>query len=220
MTRDASGWDETTDCLQGNEPTGGNKRWLHLLTKPRPSVAAGCVLLAAVVVAGGWSGLLLVAAGHVVPAWALSGALLVAPQIPGLARRFVRRWAYESDDAGRNVRRPWVLTLLTVLAGVGTVLGAVGDATATYHVLAPNGPGGCRAAVRESSFLFSGNGDVYAVGAIGIGWRVSSWTADDGYTPVASGTYELTWGTDSGVLIVGGRGVDPVWPALHEVDCG
>lgn len=74
--------------------------------------------------------------------------------------------------------------------------------------------------VRETSFLFAGSGEVYAVGASGIGWTRSSWTADDGYEPVASGTYELHWSADGGTLTVNGTTTNPVWPSLHELDCG
>jgi len=73
--------------------------------------------------------------------------------------------------------------------------------------------------LRERSFLFAGGGDVYAVGPSGLGRRNSSWRGDDGYRPIASSTYELRWGAHNGNLSVNGSGVDPVLPALHEIDC-
>jgi len=43
-------------------------------------------------------------------------------------------------------------------------------------------------------------------------------TLDDTH-PIASSTYELRWGAENGNLSVNGSDVDPVWPALHEIDC-
>ncbi|SCL64287.1 hypothetical protein GA0070606_3942 [Micromonospora citrea] len=174
-------------------------------------------MLAAVVVAAGWSGLLLVVGGRVVPGWALGGVLLVASWTLALFRRRVR--ASASGPAARAHRSRWALTLLTVLTAAGSALGGLNDLSTTYHVLTPDGPGGCRAVARETAFLFAGSGAVYEVGRVGIGRRVGSWTADDGYRPIAAGTYELTWGADSGVLNVSGRSGDPVWPALHKIGC-
>jgi hypothetical protein len=219
VTGDAGGHDGTTDRVgagaradAGEDPAGAAR------VLPYPSVAVGCAVLAAVVVAAGWSGLLLMVGGRVVPGWALGGALLVVSSATGLFRRRVRGSAPGPDGADRIPR--WARTLLTVVTALGSALGALNDLSATYHVLTPDGPGGCRAVARETSFLFAGSGEVYEVGPVGIGRRVGSWTADDGYRPIASGTYELTWGTDGGVLNVSGRGGDPVWPALHEVGCG
>lgn len=223
VTGDAGGHNGTTDRVGAGARTGAVDDRAGTPAGARreasyPAVAMGCRVLAAVVVAAGWSGLLLVVGGRVVPGWALGGVLLVASLTPGLFRRRVREPAPGPRDAGR--RPGWALTLLTVGTALAGALGALNDLSATYHVLTPDGPGGCRAVARETSFLFAGSGAVYEVGPVGIGRRVGSWTADDGYRPIASGTYELTWGTDGGVLNVSGRGGDPVWPALHEVDCG
>ncbi|MGW4498490.1 hypothetical protein ACWENR_07720 [Micromonospora sp. NPDC004336] len=202
----------TGDATDRSGTPGGPPR-----TAPLRSVAAGCAVLAAVLVAAGWSGLLLVVGGRVVPGWALGGALLVVSWALLLFRRRVRASSPGPAATGRGPR--WALTLLTVLTALGSALGGLNDLSTTYHVLTPDGPGGCRAVARETAFLFAGSGAVYEVGRVGIGRRVGSWTADDGYRPIAEGTYELTWGADGGMLTVSGRSSDPVWPALHEVGC-
>lgn len=184
-----------------------------------PAAVPACLLLAAVV---SWTDLLIVIAGHVLPAWGLSLALLVVT--PVLVRVRARRRRRELPVLELAPRRglPRSVPVLLTFAGVtGTALGAFLDLPATYHVLDPRGPDGCKAVVREASFLLGGNGDVYAVGRTGIAlWPSGSWMADDGYQPIASGTYELTWGVGGGVLMVHGRQGDPVMPALHDVDCG
>ena len=186
--------------------------------------AAVCAVLAAVAVVGHWCGLLLIVDAHAVPGWALGGALLVAALTIRLAGRRARRYGQTRTGAttgfGRGRR---ALTTVASLTVVGCVLSGLADVPATYQVLRPAGPGGCRAVVRETAFLFAGGGDVYTgyvIGPIGVARRGSSWTADDGYRPVAAGTYRLSWGTGGGSLAVEGTDVDPVQPALHEVGCG
>ncbi|WP_406197940.1 hypothetical protein OG920_24620 [Streptomyces europaeiscabiei] len=107
---------------------------------------------------------------------------------------------------------------------LGTAWGAVDDlvSDAEYHVLRPPGPGGCTAVVRETSFLVIGSGEAYAVGRTGLALGESgSWTVDDGYRPIDTGTYELAWGRNGGLLQISGTSTDPV---LHggpvDVDCG
>ncbi|WP_395398562.1 hypothetical protein ACHMXB_12115 [Arthrobacter sp. UC242_113] len=178
--------------------------------------ATCCLLLAAVTAIANLGGLVFVIAGGVLPGWAVSGMLLVA----SLALILVSRRA---AGKGSRTRRHALVSLLhrLVVFGVGlsSLAGALGDLSATYHVLEPAGPNGCRAVAREYSFLFAGSGAVYAVGPIGIGTRVSTWTTDDGYEPVADGSYQLRWEAGSGTLRLMG-GIDPVWPALHDVRCG
>lgn len=186
---------------------------------PPVPVTAACVLLAVLVVVGSWGGMVLVVAGQVLPTWLVSGTLLVAPLVITPVWHGVDRWLRWPDDVGRSARTRLALTLLTVVAWLGTALGLVDDHSATYRVLEPSGPDGCRAVARQTSFLFAGGGEVYAVPATGIGWQVSTWTADDGGTPVTAHAYELKWRDDGGVLILHGSVGQPVWPALHEVDC-
>lgn len=178
--------------------------------------AAACSLLLATVTAVmNLGGLVFVVAGSVLPGWAVSAMLLAA----SLALLLICRRA--AGGAGRTLRNalntlPHRLAVFAV--GVSSLAGALGDLSATYHVLEPAGPNGCRAVAREYSFLFAGSGQVYAVGPSGIGSRVSSWTTDDGYEPIAGGSYSLRWGSGSGSLALMG-GMDPVWPSGHEVRC-
>lgn len=181
-----------------------------------------CVLLAFVVFLAGCGGLVLVVSGQVVRGWAVSIVLLIASVVLVIIRAAKRRRSGPGTGTqGRSGPGTWALRLMVLVAGAGGLLGALGDLgfDATYQVLEPQGPGGCRAAVRETSFLMSGGGEVFAVSAVGIGWRVSEWTADDGYRPIAAGSYTFQWGADSGILAIGGSAPDPVWPGIHEVSC-
>ncbi|MFJ2262548.1 hypothetical protein ACIOKD_30270 [Streptomyces sp. NPDC087844] len=114
--------------------------------------------------------------------------------------------------------------LLIVTAVFGIAGGALGDLFlgAEYRVLRPTGPGGCTAVVRETSFLMSGGGEAYAVGRTGLALGESgSWTVDDGYRPVASGTYALDWGRGGGLLQISGTSTDPVISGgSADIDCG
>ncbi|WP_433789204.1 hypothetical protein [Actinoplanes sp. CA-252034] len=177
---------------------------------PRPAPATAWVLLAAAALVAHWCGLMLLVGSRMVPGWASGAALLGAALV---ARRA------EPTSTGRD-RWRWALGSLTA---VGCLLSGGTDVFATYHLLDPAGPGGCRAFARETAILFAGGGEVYtgyAVGPVGVAWEGSSWTADDGYRPIAAGTYRLTWGLGGGSLVVEGTGGNPVWPALHGVDCG
>ncbi|MEU9288433.1 hypothetical protein AB0D57_27995 [Streptomyces sp. NPDC048275] len=191
---------------------------------PAVSTAAGIGSLALAAVAS-WSSLLLVVQGWVVPGWGVSAALLVMS--------LVLRWALTrvgrpADASGLPRKRATGArlgsSLLIVAAVLGTAWGAVDDliSEAEYHVLRPAGPGGCTAVVRETSFLVIGKGEAYAVGRTGLALGESgSWTVDDGYRPVDSGTYELDWGQDGGLLRISGTSTDPV---VHggsaDIDCG
>ncbi|WP_307104694.1 hypothetical protein [Arthrobacter globiformis] len=182
--------------------------------------ATCCLVLAAAATLVNFGGLVVVIAGGVLPGWAISAILLVA----SLALLLISRRAAGGAAGGRGGTRQnapsTLLHRLVVFAvGVSSAAGALGDMSATYHVLEPAGPNGCRAVAREYSFLFAGSGAVYAVGLSGIGTRVSSWTTDDGYEPIAGGSYQMSWDSDSGSLaLLGGR--DPVWPSVHGVECG
>jgi hypothetical protein len=181
-----------------------------------------CVLLAFVVLISGWCGLVLVVSGQVVRGWAVCIILLVASLVLVIIRAARRRQSGPgTTKQGRSILGAWALRLMVLVAGTGGLLGALGDLgfDATYQVLEPQGPDGCRAVVRETSFLMSGGGEVFAVSGVGIGWRMSDWTADDGYRPIAAGSYTFQWGADSGILAIGGSATDPVWPGIHEVSC-
>lgn len=176
---------------------------------------ATCLLLAAVAAMANLCGLLSVIGGTVLTFWAVSGVLLAASVVLRLVSwRSARRTASPPLAARVRLLRS-ILTFGVVLVCMGA---AVIDTSASYRVLDPPGASGCRAVVREHSFLFAGSGSVYAVGFGGIGTRASSWTTDDGYEPVAHGFYTLRWDGDTGVLNLVG-GIDPVWPAIHTIQC-
>ncbi len=187
--------------------------------------AAACLVLAALAVAGGLTvGFVLVWGGQVMPSWAVSAVLLAISLALVGARTLMRKHrARRSDEHGPPARRAagWTAAWVTGAASValGSALGLAADQPATYTVLASSGPGTCQVAVRESSFLFAGAGDAYAVGPGGLGRPVGSWTADDGYQPIASGTYDLEWDDGSAVLSLHSDVGNPVWPASHFFDC-
>lgn len=182
-----------------------------------PVITAGCLLLSC---AAGWSNVLLLVAGRVIPSWAMSAALLLVSLVL-MGVTAVRRRSEDERKTGRRVALPLFLRgLAVVVAVLGSAFGVLGDVGAEYHVLHPTGPHGCRAVVRETSFLLVGGGDVYAVGRTGIAWRpAGSWRVDDAYRPIAKGTYELEWGPESGTLELRGSTTDPVMDGVHGVDC-
>lgn len=174
-----------------------------------------CLALAAMAAVAHLCGLLLVIGGTVLAFWAVSGIMLaVSVVLRVVSWRAARRTA--APPIAARVR------LLRSILSCGVVLVCMGaafvDLSASYRLLEPPGRNGCRAVVREHSFLFAGGGTVYGVGFGGIGTRASSWTTDDGYEPVADGSYTLRWDGDTGVLSLVG-GVDPVWPAVHTIPC-
>lgn len=182
-----------------------------------PVIATGCLLLA---VAAGWSSVLLVVLGHVIPSWAVSATLLFVSLV--LMRvGAVRHRSTADRTASRRLALPrFIRGLLAAVAGLGSAFGVLGDLPSDYHVLRPTGPHGCTAVVRETSFLLASSGEVYAVRPTGIAWLPSgSWRADDGYRPIAAGTYELRWSRDGGTLLVRGTEGNPVMDGLHGVDC-
>ncbi|MFD3512488.1 hypothetical protein [Streptomyces sp. NPDC058657] len=183
--------------------------------------AAATVLLVLAVVAS-WSDVLLVVLGHVILGWTV-GAVLLSVALVLMRVIAVRHRSTDGTAPAPRARGPRVVRgLLAATAGLGSVLGAVPDLGSEYYVLRPEGPHGCTAVVREYSVLFLGYGEVYAVGASGVAWWPSlsgSWTADDGYRPIAEGTYEMRWHQDGGVLSVSGDGVNGVMDGLHGVNC-
>ena len=46
----------------------------------------------------------------------------------------------------------------------------------------------------QRNVLLAGYGDVYLVpGGFGVGRKIASYSADDGYSPMGNGTYALEW---------------------------
>ena len=186
--------------------------------------AASSVLMAALALAAGFFGLVLVWGALVVPGWAVSAVLLgISLALVGaralLRTRRARHAGAQEPASPRSARRTAAWAAGAAVVALVSGLGFVADRPATYTVLGAAAPGSCQVAVRESSFLFAGAGEVYAVGAGGLGRAVGSWTADDGYQPVASGTYELEWEDGSAVLSLHSSAGNPVWPASHTFAC-
>ncbi|MCX4811146.1 hypothetical protein OG601_10985 [Streptomyces sp. NBC_01239] len=191
---------------------------------PGALTAAGVGSLALGTVAS-WSDLLLVVGGRVVPGWGVSAVLFALALV--LWRIFVRARRRGEAVLLSVVRPGWLrpATVLLIVAAVsGIAWGALDDliSDARYYVLRPTGPGGCTAVVRETSFLVIGNGEAYAVGRTGLALgEAGSWVVDDGYRPVAAGTYKLDWERDGGLLVVSGSGTDPVVRGgMTDIDCG
>lgn len=188
------------------------------------STAAGIGSLA-LAAAASWSSLLLVVQGRVIPGWGVSAALLVVSLVLRWALTRVGRPTGTSRLLRKRADRARLGSgLLIVTAVLGTAWGAADDliSNVDYRVLRPAGPGGCTAVVRETSFLVTGNGEVYAVGRTGLALGESgSWTADDGYRPIDAGTYELSWARDGGHLRISGTSTDPVLSGgSTDIDCG
>ncbi|MFD4608036.1 hypothetical protein [Streptomyces sp. NPDC058451] len=195
-----------------------------LMLSPTASTAVGIGGLTIAAVAS-WSSLLLVVQGRVIPGWGVSAVVLVLSLV--LRRSLIRMGSTAGASRLPRKRATWARLgspLLITTAVLGTAGGAADDliSGAEYHVLRPAGPGGCRAVVRETSFLMIGNGEAYAVGRTGLALGKSgSWTVDDGYRPVDAGTYELVWGRDGGLLRISGTSTDPVIRGgSADIDCG
>ncbi|UXX93439.1 hypothetical protein N7U49_17205 [Streptomyces sp. AD2-2] len=195
---------------------------LELSPGVRTAAGVGSLALGAV---ASWSDLLLVVGGRVVPGWGVSAVLFVLALV--LRRIFVRA-GRRGDAVLLPAARPgWprsTTVLLIVAAVSGIAWGALDDliSDARYYVLRPTGPSGCTAVVRETSFLVIGDGEAYAVGRTGLALgEAGSWVVDDGYRPVAAGTYKLEWERDGGLLVVSGSGTDPVVRGgMTDIDCG
>ncbi len=145
-----------------------------------------------------WAGLLLVVGGSAVPGWVVAGACLSGALLVLLHRS--RR------PRGRVPR--WAVATVLVAGTLGGGVAALADLGygAAYLSLDPASAGGCRVVVRETSFLRAGGGSIFVVdGSTGIARRALTYTADEGYRPVAAGAVTLTWRDGVGTL----HGLDP-----------
>lgn len=192
-----------------------------IVEKRFDATARGCLLLSGVAAVGGMFGFLVVWGGMVAPGWVVSAIFLSGALVIAVIRASVRRRLDRAAGESPLRKRSGWWAALAVVTVVCTGFLGLGDIAfeARYTVLQPSGPGFCQAVVREESFLFAGGGELYAVGFGGIGRSASSWTADDGYRPIDSGTYEFKWTAEGALLTVRGNGHDPVWPALHDFHC-
>ncbi len=199
----------------------GQRVAIHPVRQHLRRASAICGLSAILLIALGWSGLILMVGGFILPPWIL-GAVLSGVSV--VLARIGRKTRIDLKDQDQPTARSWerfFSRALIALSIAGSVLAFLGDAvySATYTNLEPVGPDGCRAVVRETSFLMLGEGHVYAVHPWGVGWLTGSWTADDGVRPIEDGSYRLSWSVGGGSLLLQGNGGNPVWPGLHEVSC-
>lgn len=183
--------------------------------------SAFCGLSAILLIALGWSGLILVVGGLIIPPWIVGSVLCgISVVLAAINRRI--RIGLEDQESPQARRSTGSFSRALITLGIaGSVIAFLGDAaySTTYTLLRPTGPDGCQAVAREASFFVAGQGQVYAVLPWGVGWRAGSWTADDGIRPIEEGRYKLSWSVGGGSLIVQGDSGNPVWPGLHDVSC-
>lgn len=161
-----------------------------LLCAPPAHDAAGAVVLVGplVLAPAGYLLVLVIAAvsiGLAFASWMIGGARRAASDDGSAAPvRPVR---------GRAVR--WLANGITVLALSASILVAGFECLLTAAYIAdPASPAGDRAVVVERNVLLAGYGDVYLVsGGFGVGRKIASYSADDGYSPMGNGTYALEW---------------------------
>lgn len=96
-------------------------------------------------------------------------------------------------SGGRVVR--WLANGMAILALLASILIAGFECLlAAPYIADPAGPAGDRVVVVERNVLLAGHGDVYLVpGGCGLGRKIASYSADDGYSPMGNGTYVLEW---------------------------
>ena len=153
-----------------------------------------------------FNGWIMVIGSHVVRTWIVSCVILLT----SLVLLWIRAKKRRSDNVNDGIwgrTRPIVTFLLVVAVGAGSAVGAFFDIGTHNLVLDPRGPDGCQLVVRESAFLMSGRGEVFAVNAIGIGRSAGKWDSNKEYRPVEAGLYTLIWGPVSGELTVSGATV-------------
>ena len=105
-----------------------------------------------------------------------------------------------------------IISVLTVLATLVAMLPALMLASvSTPYLLKPANASGTRVLVVNHSFLLLGSGDVYVVdrGAV-VPQHIGSYMADDGYDPIASNTYTLSWQGETPQLTLHGTENQPV----------
>lgn len=129
--------------------------------------------------------------------------------------------------AVRGPREVW--WRLVVDAGVGGLAALValavagaGEVGTTYTVLHPTSPAGCKVLVRETSVFMAGSGEILVLDdGWGLSRSVGDYAVDDGGTPIADGSYTLTWNDDrEGTLTLRGTpGREVIDGVLTGVTC-
>ena len=165
--------------------------WASLLLCAPPARDA----MGAVVLAGP---LVLAPAGYllVLVVATVSIGLALASWMIGRARRAA------SDDGSAAPARlvrdrvvRWLVNGTAALAlSISILVAGFECLLAAPYIADPASPAGDRVVVVERNVLLAGYGDVYLVpGGFGVGRKVASYSADDGYSPMGNGTYALEW---------------------------
>ncbi|SFB30634.1 hypothetical protein [Cellulomonas marina] len=133
------------------------------------------------------------------------GSWVLRPEVPALTLAVLVPVASAVASALAPLRS-WVpralLAVVVAVAWASAGWVAFLGWAACWSVPEPAGPGGCRVVVKEISFLLLGGGDVFVLAP---GQRVlddpqTTYGADDGYPPIAAGTYSLRWEGDTARL--------------------
>ncbi|WP_432492934.1 hypothetical protein [Kineococcus gypseus] len=164
----------------------------------------------------------IVLASYVPRRWHLVAPLAIGGTIALISAAVHRVHALElaARRPGRRVLRTVGLALATtatlLASGIAALSIGLLDAVSGYHVLSPTSAQGCRVLVAEDTFLLLGSGRVFLVPPGSRSPRqVATFSADDGYAPITSGTYRLTWNGSTADLDIWGSedmpiGYDPV----------
>jgi hypothetical protein len=171
---------QETEELEEREEMSALEPW-------RLGLLAGAVTGAVGAAIVGWTGHLLVVAGHLLPWTVLVAACLVGGALLG--------------SGGRWLRLAVALLGLAVLGSgmLWTGLHSLHDVT-----LSPGGAEDCHVVVKESSQLRGYTGDVYVRhGQWGVANRVATYIAPDPLRAADFGSYELSWRGLDGRLSIG-----------------
>ena len=117
---------------------------------------------------------------------------------------------------GRVVR--WLVNGTAALAlSISILVAGFECLLAAPYIAEPTGPAGDRVVVVERNVLLAGYGDVYLVpGGFGVGRKIASYSADDGYSPMGNGTYVLEWRGSGPHFTAHGTPANPV--VMHPAD--
>lgn len=184
-----------------------------LLCVPPAHDAAGAVVLVGplVLAPAGYLLVLAIAAvsiGFAFASWMIGGARRAASDDGSAASvRPVR---------GRVVR--WLVNGTAALAlSVSVPVAGFECLLAAPYIAEPTGPAGDRVVVVERNVLLAGYGDVCLIpGGFGVGRKIASYSADDGYSPMGNGTYALEWRGSEPHFTAYGTPSDPV--GMHPAD--
>lgn len=124
----------------------------------------------------------------------------------------------------RSLPQAIAVTAISILAffiGSVLLLAALVAGISTPYVLPETSPSGGRLIVVDRAFLLVGKGDVYyaAPGSITTE-HIGSYLTDDGYNPIAYGTYSLTWTDEEPDFSIWGGGGVWYYPDRDEPATG